>query len=177
MASINGVEIKNLKGFKGHDGESLYQGTIYLNGEKLGFWSQDSWGGCDMYDFDTSPLKKAVTDFQQSFPDSFPLKTFFTEPDVLLAEIIFWKDLEKTFKKYQKDGYKAMVSIVDKEKILSIPAKTISEMEEITKEHLSHLDELKKDNKALTVFSFTSINDFCIVFDENHPAKDYMMMI
>lgn len=34
MASINGVTIRGLKKFYGHDGETLYQGNVYYNGKK-----------------------------------------------------------------------------------------------------------------------------------------------
>lgn len=47
MASINGISLKNVKKFRGHEGEPLYQGNLYLNNKKIGFWSQDSWGGPD----------------------------------------------------------------------------------------------------------------------------------
>lgn len=40
MASINGLTIKGLKQFVGHEGETLFQGNLYLNGDKIGFWSQ-----------------------------------------------------------------------------------------------------------------------------------------
>ena len=56
MASLNGVTIRNLKGFNGHEGEPLFQGSVYLNGQKLGFWSQDAHGGSDNYDFNTKAL-------------------------------------------------------------------------------------------------------------------------
>lgn len=51
MASLNGVSIKNLKLYRGHEGEPLYQGNVYLDGKKVGFWSQDAWGGPDELDF------------------------------------------------------------------------------------------------------------------------------
>ena len=47
MASINGITVKSLKKFRGHEGEPLYQGNIYLGNKKIGWWSQDSHGGCD----------------------------------------------------------------------------------------------------------------------------------
>lgn len=52
MASINGISVKGLKKFKGHEGEPLSQGNLYLNGKKIGFWSQDSWGGPDNFQID-----------------------------------------------------------------------------------------------------------------------------
>ena len=35
MASINGIELKGLKEFKGHEQEPLTQGNIYYKGKKL----------------------------------------------------------------------------------------------------------------------------------------------
>ena len=58
MASINGVSIKAFKKFRGHEGEELYQGNVYYNGKKLGFWSQDAHGGiCDNFEFDETVLE------------------------------------------------------------------------------------------------------------------------
>ena len=57
MASINGVSIKAFKKFRGHEGEEPYQGNVYYNGKKLGFWSQDAHGGiCDNFEFDETVL-------------------------------------------------------------------------------------------------------------------------
>lgn len=67
MASLNGVEIKNLKMFYGHEGEPLNQGTVYLNGRKLGFWSEDSYGGCNVFDFDTRSLDKPFYQYKSVF--------------------------------------------------------------------------------------------------------------
>jgi len=47
MLSINGLHLENMVQFRGHEGEPLYQGDLYLETHKLGFWSQDSWGGPD----------------------------------------------------------------------------------------------------------------------------------
>ena len=53
MASINGVEVKNVKEIKNNSFEwgSILTGVIYLNGKKLGEWSQDPHGAvCDNFD-------------------------------------------------------------------------------------------------------------------------------
>lgn len=65
MASINGVSIKNLKSFMGHEGPCL-QGNIYIDGKKVGFWSQDSWGGPDTFDFNTSVLESRISEYLKS---------------------------------------------------------------------------------------------------------------
>ena len=53
MASINGIELKAIKEFRGHEYEPLVQGNIYYNGKKVGWYSQDSWGGDDHIDLDS----------------------------------------------------------------------------------------------------------------------------
>ena len=102
MAKINGVQIKNLKSYLGHEGY-CHQGNVYLNGKKLGFWSQDSWGGCDNYDFDESVLKKAVNDYKDGFPDDYELKSVM-DADSLMGDIVFLMEIEKDFKKETKKG-------------------------------------------------------------------------
>lgn len=52
------IELKGLKGFKGHDGEPLYQSNIYRYGKKIGEWSDDSWGGPMNYHF-VSPTEES----------------------------------------------------------------------------------------------------------------------
>lgn len=52
MAKIKGIELKNIVNFKGHEGEDLIQGNVYYNGKKVGFYSQDSWGGIDNFNLD-----------------------------------------------------------------------------------------------------------------------------
>lgn len=41
MASINGISVKSLKQFVGYDGETLFQGNLYIQNKKIAFWSQD----------------------------------------------------------------------------------------------------------------------------------------
>ena len=60
MASINGISVKSLKAFEGHEGEVCYQGNVYLGNKKLGMWSQDSWGGPDRFDFESRDMEKRL---------------------------------------------------------------------------------------------------------------------
>lgn len=62
MASINGLTLKNIVEFKGHEGEPLFQGNIYYNNKKVGFFSQDSWGGEEHVQVD-----KAVADLFKDY--------------------------------------------------------------------------------------------------------------
>lgn len=115
MASINGVSIKSLKIFKGHDGEPLYQGNVYYKGRKLGFWSQDAHGGIeDNFLFDESQLKEAVDDYRDhsgKVEDGY--KEYF-DASALLCEVADLTQAEKEFKKAAKKGYKAVIRVRNK---------------------------------------------------------------
>lgn len=51
MAKINGIELKAIRKFMGHDDEpgkpTYLMGNIYMDGKRAGFWSQDVWCGPD----------------------------------------------------------------------------------------------------------------------------------
>ena len=44
---FGGYWLKGMKNFKGHEGEPLFQASVYKDGKKIGFFSQDSHGGQD----------------------------------------------------------------------------------------------------------------------------------
>lgn len=52
MAKIKGIELRNIKDFRGHEQEELTQGDVYYKGKKVGYYSQDAWGGMDIFDID-----------------------------------------------------------------------------------------------------------------------------
>lgn len=54
MAKIKNIELKNIRDFKGHDGEPLVQGDVYYKNKKIGFYSQDGWGGPDILNLDNN---------------------------------------------------------------------------------------------------------------------------
>lgn len=109
MASINGVEVKKLKAFKDHEGETIYQGDVYLNGTKLGFWSQDAWCGDDTYRFDVKLLDEAVKLHKESPFVEDKYKDLVTNPDFLMHDIIRLSLAEKDYKKGVKQGYDTFV--------------------------------------------------------------------
>lgn len=60
------VELRGLKGFKGHEGEPLFQSNIYMNGKKIGDWSDDSWGGPMAINFKDASAESSFTDFAKT---------------------------------------------------------------------------------------------------------------
>ena len=112
MASLNGIEIKNLKTFRGHEGEPLYQGSIYLDGKRLGYWSQDSWGASDNYDFNTTILQPIVNKVVMTNLVAREFKEYFTV-DGLIDIVLKLKNDEKVYKDNCKKGYTCTLLVTD----------------------------------------------------------------
>lgn len=112
MASINGVTIKAIKKFKGHEGEPLVQGNIYLNNKKLGFWSQDAWGGPDIFTgFAPNvlrPMAERYRDYSGKVEEKY--KGIFDE-ELFLYKIAELAEAEKAFKKFWKQGFRSMIKV------------------------------------------------------------------
>lgn len=67
---FGGYWIKNMKIFKGHEGEPCIQCSVYKGNKKIGFFSEDSWGGPAQFQgFEPEDLKELET-YAQSISDS-----------------------------------------------------------------------------------------------------------
>ena len=157
MASIKGIEIKNIKTFRGVEYLVNYQGNIYYNGKKLGFWSQDSCGGPDSYDFNTSELDQIAKDYYG--PDSF------YDLDCLIDEVLTLKNYEKSYKKIVKEGFLTLAVVTDgySETVIKIPAKV--NKEDILKDYKKYIDRYvdKSTNHIrdnVKIYTFNSLSDF-----------------
>lgn len=137
MASIKGISVKNVVMFKGHEYEDLVQCDVCYLGKKVGFFSQDSWGGEDHFDLDYNlPLDKKE-DLHKKFKE-IPQKylqerldkgekiDFYEDHKELydignmILDIIELKDLEKEYKKKVKTGKDIMLAYVRNSWELSI---------------------------------------------------------
>lgn len=65
---IGPYTLGNLKTFRGHEGETCFQGNILLNGKKIATWSEDSWGGPMGFQFKTSAEQKAFIEAANQHP-------------------------------------------------------------------------------------------------------------
>ncbi len=174
MASINGVTIKAIKGFRDHEGCTIYQGNIYIDGKKAGFWSQDSWGGPDIYEFDTTDLMKRVKQYQEGFLKESEFKKFYNEPDCFLGDLCSLIQDEKSFKKRMQEGYKTMIVMGN-----SFETHTIfTEMDKSDNEFLEFyrisIDEAKNKQKdypmdlKFYMKIYRNVNDFDLLVDKSH---------
>ena len=116
MAEIYGFSIKNLKTFRGREGEGA-QGNIYYNGKKVGWYSNNADGGMSDIDFDGDyerrrQMEAVLKEATQKYYARFPLTGEFAdlEPDeeLFMANLVGFTMDEKEFKKYQKEGYIGM---------------------------------------------------------------------
>jgi len=64
---FGGYWVKNIKEFKGHEQEPLWQASVYKNGKKIGFFSEDSRGGPARLDCNTREQEKELMDFAREF--------------------------------------------------------------------------------------------------------------
>lgn len=108
MAEIFGISLKNLKSFIGHEGK-CYQGSLYIEGKKIGFWTQDSWGGCDDYMFDKGydwlKFENAVKDRTKGMKVKYGDYELDYSASLLMDDLVFLMELEKDLKRSVKKGY------------------------------------------------------------------------
>ena len=122
MANINGITLKAVKMFRGHEGEPCYQGNVYIGTKKIGFWSQDSWGGCDNFMFDKPYSKRKLESIVKNLNKD-KVKThklpngndFVYEYSLerLFIDLLALQDDEKEFKRVIKNGLKAIMIVTD----------------------------------------------------------------
>ena len=107
MAKINGVQLKALKTFRGHEGEQVAQASVYIDGKKAGFWPQDSWGGPDNYSDCLATIEERAKEFGNGCPSSYG------EPDIFMWHLLMLTLDEKEFKKYRKEGFQTILIVED----------------------------------------------------------------
>lgn len=110
MASINGVSLKNVKTFKGHDGDGYYSGSVYLNSKKLGHWSQDSYCGPDITDFPVDKLQQIARHIAATNFVELKYKEIYNW-SCLIDDVLELKLLEDYFKRIKKIDYNTVVTI------------------------------------------------------------------
>jgi hypothetical protein len=127
MAKLKGFELKNITNFRGHEGEPLMQGNVYYKNKKVGFWSQDSWGGPDNFTLDYG-LDKELRDKINKILFEYVGGKIFRKLDELtygkdfkleqkgyeffFCDLIQLKNHEDTYKKYSKKWKRNRIYII-----------------------------------------------------------------
>lgn len=87
VKEMKGITVKNLKNFKGHEGEPLIQGNLFMDGEKIGWFSDDSWGGPMAFHIDDSKKEQEFYDRTKDYTIVY-MGTNLTGTDMFMAEIL-----------------------------------------------------------------------------------------
>lgn len=163
MASINGIRIKNLKTFKDHEEAICCQGDVFYKSRKLGFWSQDAWGGPDTFRFDESILNDEVRKYAQSDMVEDKYREYASLESLLCTLLEIMED-EKGYKYGLKKGYQIYVKITDGYHIRGYFTNDPNTLESEThKKFLAdYTGEFFKD-KELKTTVYKSLEDFDIV--------------
>ena len=182
MASINGITIKGLKKFLGHEGEPLYQGNVYLGSKKIGWWTQDSHGGSDYCCLDEpyrirkleAKVKELNRDKEETFSrDDGSTYTIDYSLDIMFGDLMELKNDEDIFKAAIKNGFAGVLLVTDgyhmfgwnlNKEIADLPDEVI-----LTK-FAKAIEDGKKKHKFFKEDKFTkhvtkiycSLNDFSI---------------
>ena len=177
MATINGLQIRGLKSFIGHEGE-CYQGNLYLNNKKIGFWSQDS-NGCiqDNLDLDREysegQLRKEIIVLNKDKAikgKSLSGQDYVLEYDLekLMTDLLVLIDDEKAFKKAVKEGYSMTLVVSDYYHVstwkLSGPYLLLTD-EELIKKLDKEITQAKSKmfkNEEIKIKIYRSLDDFNI---------------
>lgn len=159
MASINGITVKNLKTFNGHEGETLYQGNIYKGNKKLGFWSNDYYCGEDSFDFDLKLIEDEVLQAKSIFSSDCWLATGY-DAGLFINDIVNLKILEKEFKKVHKTGLKGLLVSY----VLGLGCGCYKAFSDVS--------EIKEDNmKDLVKESLKSIDQEYSYYERHHAVS------
>lgn len=112
MAKLCGVQIKNVKTFRGMEYPVNYQGMVYLNGQKLGYWSQDGNGAViDNFEFNSKP----IDDIAEEYGKAHGKDMEYWDATSFMAELVNFHCLEKTYKSLSKKGFPTVLFLTDED--------------------------------------------------------------
>lgn len=121
-ADFNGYWIKNLKNFQGHEGEPLFQCSVYKDNKKIGSFSEDSWGGPAMLSCEKQEDREALVDFAKKFEG----KDAWDESyHTFIAKIAEEIDLIKHYKRVSKTNLILHPESYSRDKYRVVPFKNI----------------------------------------------------
>ena len=156
MAQINGISLKKVTHFKDHEGCPIAQGTVYYKGKALGEWSQDSWGGPDIYRFDERILNAEVEKYKESDLVEDKYRNF-VSLNGLLNELLRLISDEKSYKQGVKKGYNALVLLDRGYRCEGYYTNGSKDQIEKSKDYL---DLKSKGDPGSKMLVYTSLDDF-----------------
>lgn len=170
MAKLHGVELKGIKTFRDHEGASIAQGNIYVEGKKVGEWSQDSWGGPDIISMNEGYSERAFYDaIKKVHPESKKCKSrtheFELEYDaeILMNDLLKLNEQEKEFKQTIKKGYTHVCFVNDGRYAIRYGLRTANGITDALKSKITEAATKEGLNANSLDISFkTSLDDFIV---------------
>lgn len=176
MASLNGVSLTGLKEFKDHEGATIFQGNVSIDGHKAGHWSQDYHGGvCDTFLFDTTELDKRVEDCKKGVTGVMYQDLWGTES--FMMNLVFLTLREKAYRSWKKKGFNGMIYVFDGYYESSYPVKE-SDPKEAFKNNHDIVEEMKAGmhaDRKIGIMVCTDPSHFNIRVDADHPETTLMI--
>ena len=175
MATLHGFSLKKIVEYRGHEGEPLAQADVYYNGKQIGFWRQGDFGGEDeFHGVDSYMIEQKYFDiirdvWEETFVGMFPnrINPRYSDESIsadFLGTLLQIALTEKSFKKYTKKGYKAIITLgvawVFQEYRIPIHWDIEKAKDYVLKEFAKTYPTLESYEKKLNVY--TKLEDFIV---------------
>ena len=189
MASIAGIQVKGVKTYSGMEGFAE-QGNLYMDGKKIGFWSQDADGGDDRYEFDKPESEQLfynrIKDYFRKNPPIDESRLYSvnaedvdmghlpqadvnkddiaTNPDCFMYNLSNLIDVEKTWKKAVKTGFAAIGIVKYYDTLSPTPVDETWNIrdDDIELSTINILDKAQKKNPTAHITVYAEAKDFIL---------------
>lgn len=161
MASIYGFQIKNTVTFQGREGQG-YQGDIYYNGKKVGWYNDAADGGMPGIDFRQNgklnqevqnAFDKAVKEYYKKFPLTGAMKNISPNGELFMATLSALIEIEKKYIFYKATGRKYFVTYEDEQGFETFL---------LASNDPQLYQKTQKEKTAFNVKEYKSLSDFII---------------
>jgi len=102
---MNGFEVKALKYYPDHEGVMVPYGNLHYQNKKVGEFRASSWGGPMQYNHSHKTISESeVRKKLSEIVELLGWDPFYDEFDLLMEELIAFKEMQTDFKKKAKEG-------------------------------------------------------------------------
>ncbi len=172
MASINGISLKHITFFRDHEGDTIAQANVYKGNRKVGFWTQDTGGGADVFLDCYDAVQKAAHDFAEGSNRGNIYEA--TKMELFMCCLLDLTEEEKVYRHNMKAGHAHMLYATDGYHCLSWAfadrqaCEDAARDEKIQKEIEAVMD---KDGINRRKYTVHSIEDYNVTVNADNPPQ------
>lgn len=107
MAEIYGITLKNCTFFQGREGDGA-QGSIYLEGKKIGWYNDMADGGEPDIEYYSKKAEKEANERIEKYFREYPQD--YSAPDLFYSIVLSLMEIERFFKEARKKGKDVVVA-------------------------------------------------------------------